>query len=209
MRPILLVMASTLPQDTGVHTVVTTRHDVRVSENTFQFAWFRPSPGTDAVEPLPLARSRWREDQMHGVAVSGLLARALERAVAAAGRIELVPARYHVDLFRPALMVPTTAEATVVREGPRLMLLDAVVRQEGEAVARAGATFLQPSTDPAGEVWTSDAERPVPPLDLLPPEGGAARPVLRQCRALVGLLRRAPERRAARHLADRRADRAR
>lgn len=142
-----------------------------MNENTFQFAWFHGSPDTDVVEPLPLARSRWREDQMHGVAVSGLLARALERAVDAAGRAELVPARYHVDLFRPALMIPTTAEATVVREGPRLMLLDAVVRQEGEVVARAGATFLLPSSSPAGEVWTSPAERPAPPLDLLPPEG--------------------------------------
>lgn len=142
-----------------------------MSENTFQFAWFRALPGSTALEPLPLARSRWREDQVHGVAVSGLLARALERVVDAAGRSELVPARYHVDLFRPARMVPTTAEATVVREGPRLMLLDAVVRQEGEVVARAGATFLLPSANASGDVWTSPAAAPEPPLDLAPPEG--------------------------------------
>ena len=46
--------------------------------------------------PLPLAQSLWRSDQMHGVAVSGLLARALELAVDDAGRSDLVPARYHV-----------------------------------------------------------------------------------------------------------------
>ncbi|TNM39866.1 thioesterase family protein [Nocardioides albidus] len=109
---------------------------------------------------------------MHGVAVSGLLARALEQTVGAAGRGDLVPARYHVDLFRPARMIATTASARIVREGPRLVLLDAVVEQEGEIVARAGATFLAPSADPAGEVWSSPAERPTPPpADRLPEPG--------------------------------------
>ncbi|HWJ07751.1 MAG TPA: acyl-CoA thioesterase domain-containing protein [Nocardioides sp.] len=137
------------------------------NENTFQFAWFR-SEG-DALVPLPLAQSLWRSDQMHGVAVSGLLARTLESAVDAAGRDELVPARYHVDLFRPARMVATTARATVVREGPRLLLVDAVVEQAGEVVARAGATFLKPSVSPPGAVWSSPEERPAPPpLDVAP-----------------------------------------
>ncbi|NYI47269.1 acyl-coenzyme A thioesterase PaaI-like protein [Nocardioides aromaticivorans] len=132
-----------------------------------QFAWFRDEG--DALVPLPLAQSLWRSDQMHGVAVSGLLARALEKAVDDAGRSELVPARYHVDLFRPARMIPTTARATVVREGPRLLLADAVVEQEGEVVARASGTFLQPSSSPDGAVWTSPEERPSPPpLELAP-----------------------------------------
>ena len=138
-----------------------------MNENTFQFAWFRDDG--DTLAPLPLAQSLWRSDQMHGVAVSGLLARALEKAVDDAGRSELVAARYHVDLFRPARMIPTTARATVVKEGPRLMLVDAVVEQEGEVVARASGTFLQPSSSPEGAVWTSTEERPTPPpLDLAP-----------------------------------------
>lgn len=138
-----------------------------MNENAFQFAWFHLAPAAAGAEevltPLPLAQSLWRADQMHGVAVSGLLARALERTVEAAGRAELVPARYHVDLFRPARMVPTTSRSSIVREGPRLLLADAVVEQDGEVVARAGATFLLPSADPAGAVWTSPAERPAPP----------------------------------------------
>ncbi|TQK71201.1 MULTISPECIES: thioesterase family protein [unclassified Nocardioides] len=141
-----------------------------MNENTFQFAWFQQS--TAGFDPLPLAQSLWRDDQMHGVAVSGLLARALERAAAEAGRTGLVPARYHVDLFRPARMITTTASATIVREGPRLVLLDAVVEQEGEVVARAGATFLAPSADAAGEVWAAAGERPVPPpAESLPTPG--------------------------------------
>ena len=140
-----------------------------VNENTFQFAWFQRSD--TGFEPLPLARSLWREDQMHGVAVSGLLARALEQAVQDAGRGGLVPARYHVDLFRPALMTTTTASATIVREGPRLVLLDAVVEQGGEVVARAGATFLAPSAPAPGRVWAA-SDRPVPPPAAILPEPG-------------------------------------
>lgn len=140
-----------------------------MNENTFQLGWFRRVG--DVFEPLPLAQSLWRSDQMHGVAVSGLLARALEGAVVAAGRQELVPARYHVDLFRPARMTRTTASATVVREGPRLMLLDAVVEQEGDVVARGSATFLQPSVTPEGEVWAAKDRPAAPPAEGAPPVG--------------------------------------
>jgi hypothetical protein len=108
---------------------------------------------------------------MHGVAVSGLLARALEDELARTGRTDLVPARYHVDLFRPALMTETTASASVTRQGTRLVLLDAVIEQGGVRVARASATFLQPSSRPAGEVWSA-GDRPVPPD--LPPAGRTA-----------------------------------
>ena len=60
----------------------------------------------DALVPTELACSLWSEDQMHGVALSGALARALERAVSDLGRTELRPARYTVDLFRAARMEP-------------------------------------------------------------------------------------------------------
>ncbi|WP_408899421.1 acyl-CoA thioesterase domain-containing protein [Nocardioides sp. R1-1] len=141
-----------------------------MNENTFQFAWFQQSPAGFA--PMPLAQSLWRADQMHGVAVSGLLARALEHELAAAGRADLVPARYHVDLFRPARMIATRASARVVRGGPRLVLLDAVVDQEGEVVARASGTFLLPSANADGEVWSAPHERPAPPpADRLPAPG--------------------------------------
>ncbi|KAA1416023.1 thioesterase family protein [Nocardioides humilatus] len=120
---------------------------------------------------MPLAQSLWSTEQIHGVAVSGLLARALERAVGAAGRDDLVPARYHVDLFRPARMEVTTTSAVVVREGPRLMLLDAVVEQSDGVVARATATFLKPSAEADGSVWSA-TDRPVPPPDDVAPTSG-------------------------------------
>lgn len=141
-----------------------------MNENTFypgRFAWF--DLVDDVFDPQPLAQSLWSSDQMHGVAVSGLLARTLETEVATTGRSDLVPARYRVDLFRPARMAPTTSRATIVRQGPRLVLLDAVVEQDGKVVARASATFLVPSTTPAGAVWSSPEDRPTPPpLELAP-----------------------------------------
>lgn len=153
----------------GRRLTIVVRHDGRVNENTLQFAWFQRDG--ESYLPLPLAQSLWKAGQMHGVAISGLLARALEAAVAAAGRDDLVPARYHVDLFRPAGMIATTTSATVVREASRLMLVDAVVLQEGEVVARGSATFLRPTANPDGDVWAA-ADRPVaPPVELMPETG--------------------------------------
>ncbi len=128
-----------------------------------RLAFFRPTEG--GFEPTSMAVSLWGEDHLHGVAVSGLLARSLEMAVQESGRAELVPARYHVDLFRQARRRTTTARARVVRESPRLVLLDALVEQDGEPVARATSAFLRPAATPDGEVWSA-LERGTPP----PPE---------------------------------------
>ena len=129
-----------------------------------EFALFRAEG--DVLVPQDIARSLWREDQMHGVATSGALARELENAVAAAGRDDLRPARYTVDLFRAPSMSPCTLASTVVREGSRLMLVDATLSQDGEVVARASALFLKATENPSGQVWTpSDAPGP-PPLEI-------------------------------------------
>lgn len=129
-----------------------------------EFALFR-ADGEQLV-PQDIARSLWREDQMHGIATSGALARELERAIAAAGRGDLRPARYTVDLFRGPSMAPCTLRSSVVREGTRLCLVDAVLEQEGRPVARAAALFLAPSEDPAGAVWSSDEVPEPPPLEI-------------------------------------------
>ncbi len=146
-----------------------------MDENTFQFAWFscEQTPDGEVFHPGPIAASGWSTEQIHGVAVAGLLARAAEKCVADAGRSELVPARFQLDMFRPAKMAPTTTAVEIVRDGPRLMLIDAVLNQGGEVMARASITFLKPSQTPAGEVWSPSADdRPaLPPAELLPPHG--------------------------------------
>lgn len=129
-------------------------------------AFFRRSG--DHFEPLQLAESMWGRGQLHGVAVGGLLARAVEEAVEDAGRTELVPARFHVDLFRPATMQPTYTSASIVRSGPRLALVDAQVLQAGKPVARATASFLLSTAAPGGKVWSSAERADLPPASVVP-----------------------------------------
>ncbi len=123
--------------------------------------------GADLV-PTALACSMWSDDQLHGVAVSGALARAAEECLAATGRTDLRPARWVVDLFRAARMQPCTFETTVVREGSRICLIDVTLRQGDVRVARASATFLKPSVAAPGEVWQPDERPSPPPLDIAP-----------------------------------------
>ncbi|MGN6250333.1 MAG: acyl-CoA thioesterase domain-containing protein [Marmoricola sp.] len=130
-------------------------------------SFFRPLAG-DLLEPMPVAQSLWSSGQMHGVAVSAALARALESALVGTGRRDLRPARYSVDLFRPAAMQPARVRASVVREGPRLCLVDAELEQDGVRRARASVVFLAPSRTPEGRVWTPGHAFEVPPEDLVP-----------------------------------------
>lgn len=117
---------------------------------TFSFFTADTTPGSGLLVPTDAARSLWSTDQMHGVAVSGAMARAIERAMP---RDDLRPARYTLDMFRPATMSPFAIETTLVREGRRICLVDAVLVQDDEPRARASAIFLKPSEDPDGEVW--------------------------------------------------------
>ena len=122
----------------------------------------------DGLLPTPIARSMWKDDQMHGVALSGALARVAEKCAHDAGRDDLHPARWTVDLFRPASMQLCELSAEVVRDGPRICLVDVLLKQDGTRVARASATFLKQTQSAPGDVW-SPADRPTaPPEDVVP-----------------------------------------
>ena len=123
----------------------------------------------DTLVPTPLACSMWSDDQMHGVALSGALARAAEACLATAGRTDLRPARWTVDLFKAARMLPCSFATEVVREGSRICLVDVTMTQEGRRVARASATFLKPSEAAPGAVWSPDDHPQPPPLEVAPP----------------------------------------
>ena len=130
--------------------------------------FFRRTP--EGFEPTPIAAGLWSPDTIHGVAASGLLAKAMEEEL---GDDALIPARYHVDLVRPARMVPTRGRVTTVRSGSRLALLDAELVQDspdGDEVvcSRAAATFLRPTDATAGEVWGSHDRGTPPPLEFAP-----------------------------------------
>lgn len=128
----------------------------------------------DQLVPTPISQSMWSREQMHGVAVSGALARGLESKLAEIGRTDLHPARYTVDLFQPAKMAPCTVVTEVVREGRRLCLIDASLMQDGVRVARASCIFLKPSESPSGVVWTPD-DHPTPPPEEVVPVSDAPR----------------------------------
>lgn len=134
----------------------------------------------DGLRATPMACSGWSAQQMHGIAVSGALARGLERRLHDLGGSALRASRYTVDLFRPARMsVPCRVETTVVREGNRLVLLDAVLLQEGEPAARASGLFLRPGDQPAGRAWRPDLEISPPPVEVAPPGQGLHVPYFR------------------------------
>lgn len=131
-----------------------------------KFALFRAEDGQ--LVPQDIARSMWKADQMHGVATCGALGREVEAAVVAAGRDDLRPVRLTVDLFRAPSMNPCTLTSTVVREGSRLMLVDATLVQDGEIKARASGLFLSESVNPDGAVWVPEQAPQPPPLDIAP-----------------------------------------
>jgi hypothetical protein len=122
----------------------------------------------DLLLPQPPACSMWSDDQLHGVALSGALARAAERQLDEVGRPDLIPARWTVDLFKPARMRPAKFNTEVVREGRRICLVDVTMTQDGQRVARASATFLKPTEAAPGVVWEPH-ERPAPPPEELAP----------------------------------------
>jgi hypothetical protein len=130
--------------------------------------------------PLSDARGSWSEDSIHGVALCGLLGHAAEQALLAHGRAEeLVPARFAVELFAPPRFEDCHVETRVVRDGPRICVLDAELSQRGAPVARASAMFVRPSESAPGRVW-QPTERPAPPpLAVAPPSDVPQMPFVR------------------------------
>lgn len=120
--------------------------------------------------PLPRATSGWGgadgPGQVRGTAVSGLLARGAERAAAQLeGADRFRPVRWTVDLFRPGGMVPSTVEATVVRGGRRLRLIDVTLVQASGTVARGSLLLLATGGPTSGTTWTA----PLPEVPAAPP----------------------------------------
>ena len=123
---------------------------------------------TEILLPEPLAGSGWGNGSMRGMPISGALARATERAADDLGIGHMLPSRFTLDLFKPALQVPTTTTARLVRRGRRLCLIDAAFVQDGQAVARSSTLFLASDQTPSGAVWTAGRFPLPPPRDLVP-----------------------------------------
>lgn len=118
----------------------------------------------DIAVPSPRAASGWGVSHMRGLAVSGILAREVEKALLALGRAEMIPARWTLDLHHAVPMAPCRTSATVVHEGRRLCVIDAELGQEGEILAQARALFFAAGQAPHGRTWEPADCEDSPPL---------------------------------------------
>lgn len=106
---------------------------------------------------------------MRGMAVSAVLARAVERVMSERGAPHLRPVRWTVDLFRAAAMAPSDTTTAVVRESRGVCLVDAALLQDGKPVARACALYLREGETPAVSAAADSLVTP-PPTTLGFPE---------------------------------------
>jgi hypothetical protein len=109
--------------------------------------------------PGPHARGPWAET-ISGPVVGGLLGRTIEQDTADP---EFQPARLTVDMPRPTLLEHVAVQTSVVREGRRTKLVDAVMVQRGEVTAHARAVFVRRGEQPDGQVWSVPIEMPAAP----------------------------------------------
>lgn len=122
-------------------------------------AYFVAGPD-DLFEPTALAGGHWGETLISGPAVAGLAAYALERDFGQAG---FMPARFTIDLLKPARQVPTRIQTRMIRDGRRVRYAECDVVQGDWIVARATSVAYQLSDAPAGQEW-----KPQP--DFVPPQ---------------------------------------
>jgi Thioesterase-like superfamily len=128
----------------------------------------RTTEREEILAPQPLASSPWGRGQLRGMAVSGALARAAERAVEELARPDLRPVRWSLDLFRPAGLQDVQTSANVLRQGRRLAMVDAWMTQDGQAVARGTTLLLADGDVSRGDVWSGRSLAMPPPVDSLP-----------------------------------------
>ena len=104
----------------------------------------------DLLVPTEVARSMWSHDQMHGVAISGALARGLEQRIADAGPHRSAARAIH------RRSVQARQDGALHRDdrggpgGRRICLIDATLLQDGVRVARASCIFVLPTESPRG-----------------------------------------------------------
>lgn len=117
------------------------------------------------LEPLEFAQAEWGDDHLQGPAVLSSLARGAGRE-ARRIRPDFVPSRIGCELFRAARSAPTRIRVEVIRDGPRLLLIDAFFEQSGRAAARGHFSFVRPGPEPEDVSWSSaHAGLSVPPKD--------------------------------------------
>lgn len=97
------------------------------------------------VTPTSLSRGPWDPNALHGGPVAALLAGIVDAHPAL---VPMVVSRLTVELLRPVPLAPLSVDATVLREGKRLQVLDITVSSGGTEVARCRALRQRRSVVP-------------------------------------------------------------
>ena len=124
-----------------------------------QAPWVRGDDGS--FQPTEYARSGWSDDMVNGPALVGLAALSLERDHGADG---FLPARFTINLMRPARKEPLQVKTRELRRGRRARYADCEVLQGHDLVATAVVVLYQQSEAPEGQQWSPTVEF-YPPLD--------------------------------------------
>lgn len=122
----------------------------------------------EVYTPTQWSQSLWSKRTLSGPPVCGLLAREVERRYCGDG---FAPARFTVDLHQPVPVAPLTVDSELVRDGNRVRSARAVLRADGQVVARAQALLHKRSAQPPGEVWRAERRPPLPPAEVLAAAG--------------------------------------
>lgn len=96
----------------------------------------------DRFLPTASAAGPWGPGMLHGGPPAGLLARAIEQAIA---DDEMQVARLTIDLFRAVPREPLTVTTRFARDGHRVAAIDATLFASGVEVSRASALVLRRS----------------------------------------------------------------
>jgi hypothetical protein len=129
---------------------------------------FEPQ-GDGVFLPTEAALGPWAEGTLHGGPVNGLLTRAIEHEATDAG---LTVARLTIDLFRAVPQRPLALLVRRVRQGRRILVVDAELH-DGEAItARATGLLLRGE---AGQAPSQGEDATPPPPDGLPEQKMAMR----------------------------------
>lgn len=128
---------------------------------------FRALPEEGHFQPSPHTGGPWDPKSQHGGAVSGLLARALDRMPAP---VPMRITRLTVEMFRGVPLTPLRVETRVTRAGKRIQGLEAGLFDGATQVARATALRMRRADELAALVSTA----PIDPGLGAPPQPGSS-----------------------------------
>lgn len=127
----------------------------------------------DTVQPTYLCGGPWSRKAQHGSAVAATLAWAAEQVETP---VPMRPVRFTVDLLSPVPLTAMRWEATTVKAGKRIALIDSAL-YDGDRVAARATTLLMRSGESVEipEGANVPPAMPIPPRDALPIDDFASR----------------------------------